>query len=85
MNILVLTLPGTAVTYYGEEIGMLDNLEISYEDGMDPEGCNNPPEQFYEKSRDFERTPFQWDDSVNAGEFLVVCSHSYSSTYPGGV
>lgn len=69
MNALAILLPGTSVTYYGEEIGMVNNYAITYEQGMDPQGCNYPPDQFYFRSRDFERTPFQWDDSVNAGTF----------------
>ena len=38
LNILVLTLPGTPTTYYGEEIGMLDIPIPSYEDTQDPSG-----------------------------------------------
>lgn len=68
MNAVNLLLPGTSITYYGEEIGMVDNYDITYEEGVDPQGCNYPKESFKEMSRDFERTPFQWDDSVNAGE-----------------
>jgi alpha-glucosidase len=70
MNILLTLLPGTSVTYYGEEIGMIDNTDITYEEGVDPWGCNYPPEEFSIRTRDFERTPFQWDSTVNAGEFL---------------
>ena len=34
---LVLLLPGTATTYYGEEIGMVDGI-IDWEDTKDPMG-----------------------------------------------
>lgn len=72
MNALVTLLPGTSVTYYGEEIGMLDNTDITYEEGLDPLGCNYPPEEFASRTRDFERTPMQWDSSTNAGEFFKL-------------
>ena len=39
MNILLLTLPGTPTTYYGEELGMRD-VVVSFEDTQDPWGKN---------------------------------------------
>lgn len=66
MNMLSLSLPGVAVTYNGEEIAM-ENGEVSWEQGQDPQACNGRPEDFHWQSRDFERTPFHWDASVNAG------------------
>jgi alpha-glucosidase len=50
VNMLVTLLPGTGVTYNGEEIGMTDLAMESPNDSRDPE-----------------RTPFQWDDSISAG------------------
>ena len=41
-NLITMTLPGVAVTYQGEEIGMV-NTDISYEDTVDPSGCNCGP------------------------------------------
>lgn len=35
VTMLATTLPGTAVTYYGEEIGMHD-VEVSWEETQDP-------------------------------------------------
>ncbi|XP_066995975.2 maltase A1 [Anabrus simplex] len=67
MNMVVMLLPGTAITYDGEEIGMTDNMDITYEEGQDPQGCTAGQEHFKDKSRDFERSPMQWDDSDNAG------------------
>uniref|UniRef100_A0A182MQP9 alpha-glucosidase n=1 Tax=Anopheles culicifacies TaxID=139723 RepID=A0A182MQP9_9DIPT len=67
MNILLMTLPGVAVTYNGEEIGMVDYRDMSWEDSLDPQGCNVGPEEYKWKSRDPQRTPFQWDDTFNAG------------------
>ena len=58
MNMLALMLPGLAVTYQGEEVGMLDTA-ISWEDTRDPAGCACGPARYQECSRDPERTPFQ--------------------------
>jgi len=63
---ILLLLPGTPVTYYGEEIGM-KNGNISWEDTQDPFGCSAGPEHYKEYSRDPERTPMQWDDTENSG------------------
>ncbi|XP_055310987.1 probable maltase isoform X2 [Sitodiplosis mosellana] len=65
-NILIKTLPGIAITYYGEEIGMT-NQYISWNDTIDPRACQTNPDIFHEYSRDPERTPMQWDSSTNAG------------------
>ena len=61
---LYLTLRGTPIMYYGEEIGMENNDPTRKEDVKDPEGKTGWPE---EKGRDGERTPMQWDESANAG------------------
>ncbi|KAH8390165.1 hypothetical protein KR200_008418, partial [Drosophila serrata] len=66
MNMLVMILPGVSVTYQGEEIGMTDG-EISWEDTVDPWGCNSNPEIYEQYTRDPERTPFQWTSGANAG------------------
>ncbi|GAB0089227.1 hypothetical protein DMENIID0001_037400 [Sergentomyia squamirostris] len=50
MNTVVLTLPGTSITYYGEEIGMRDFRDFQFWDSRDPN-----------------RTPMQWDDTVFSG------------------
>lgn len=65
-NILLQTLPGNAVTYNGEEIGMPDGY-VSWEDTVDPQGCNTNPTDYLEYSRDGARTPMQWDNTTNAG------------------
>ncbi|KAG5861741.1 Maltase 2, partial [Gonioctena quinquepunctata] len=64
-NMLVALLPGVMVTYNGEEIGMEDG-EVTCEEGFDPQAIKNCS-TFNQFSRDFERTPFQWDDTMNAG------------------
>ncbi|XP_017471229.1 PREDICTED: maltase A2 [Rhagoletis zephyria] len=53
MTMLVHALPGTSVTYYGEEIGM-SNVATEYT----PVSCDD---------RDPERTPMQWDTTAHAG------------------
>lgn len=58
---------GVAVTYNGDEIGMLDYRDMSFEDTLDPQGINAGPENYKWASRDPERTPFQWDATANAG------------------
>jgi alpha-glucosidase len=64
MAALYLTLRGTPIMYYGEEIGMRTTPPTRREDVKDPIGRKGWPK---EKGRDGERTPMQWDDSVNAG------------------
>src|SRR5579864_544336 len=64
MASLYLTLRGTAILYYGEEIGMQNTDPARKEDVKDPIGRLGWPQ---EKGRDGERTPMQWDDSPNAG------------------
>ena len=52
LNVLLLTLPGTAITYYGEEIGMTD-AQVHFKSNKD--------------FRDPQRSPMQWSDEKNAG------------------
>ena len=61
---LYLTLRGTPIMYYGEEIGMTNNDPKRREDVKDPIGKLGWPK---EKGRDGERTPMQWNASENAG------------------
>lgn len=65
-NILLKTLPGIPITYYGEEIGMTD-VTISWEDTTDTPACNKNETTYYTVTRDGVKTPFQWDGSTNAG------------------
>lgn len=55
LNVLLLTLPGTPTTYYGEEIGMTD-VYVDQSQRKDLYG-----------DRDMERTPMQWSSEENAG------------------
>ena len=61
---LYLTLRGTPIMYYGEEIGMKTTPPTRKEDVKDPIGRTGWPK---EKGRDGQRTPMQWDESENAG------------------
>ncbi|KAF1441543.1 Neutral and basic amino acid transport protein rBAT, partial [Pygoscelis antarcticus] len=58
MNMLILTLPGTPVTYYGEEIGM----ENIVSENVSEEHINSDPVVTFP-----EKSPMQWDGEVNAG------------------
>ncbi|XP_078714084.1 amino acid transporter heavy chain SLC3A1 isoform X2 [Lampetra fluviatilis] len=58
-TMLLLTLPGTPVTYYGEEIGMTN---VVVNDIQDPYGKKYPA-----RNRDPQRSPMHWDNSTSAG------------------
>jgi alpha-glucosidase len=64
MGAFYLTLRGTPIMYYGEEIGMENNDPTRKEDVKDPIGRTGWPA---EKGRDGERTPMQWNTGPNAG------------------
>ncbi|NXO34965.1 SLC31 protein, partial [Locustella ochotensis] len=57
MNMLLLTLPGTPVTYYGEEIGMENVASVS------EELVNSGPVLVALP----QKSPMQWDGKINAG------------------
>jgi len=58
LHVLTLTLPGTALVYYGNEIGMTDYNGTRQRDSA---GLRDPS-----RSRDPYRTPMQWTDELNA-------------------
>ncbi|HEY0702255.1 MAG TPA: alpha-glucosidase [Candidatus Acidoferrales bacterium] len=64
MAAMYLTLRGTPIMYYGEEIGMQNNDPKRREDVKDPIGRLGWPKN---KGRDGERTPMQWNGGENAG------------------
>jgi alpha-glucosidase len=64
MAALYLTLRGTPILYYGEELGMENNDPKTKEEVQDPYGKTGWPLQ---KGRDGERTPMQWTPAPNAG------------------
>ncbi|XP_024408637.2 amino acid transporter heavy chain SLC3A1 [Desmodus rotundus] len=65
MNMLVFTLPGTPITYYGEEIGMGDILAANTNES-------------YDVTTLLSKSPMQWDNSSNAG--FSEGSHSWLPT-----
>jgi len=75
---LYLTLRGTPIMYYGEEIGMENNDPKRKEDVKDPIGKLGWP---VNKGRDGERTPMQWSDGVNAGFTTATPWLPVPSTY----
>lgn len=58
LAVLSMTLPGITVVYNGEEIGMDDHREISWEETQDPQACLTNETYYKEVSRDPVRTPF---------------------------
>lgn len=62
-QMLLLTLRGTPTMYYGDELGMPD-VEIPPELYQDPPALNEPGRAY---SRDFVRTPMQWNNAPYAG------------------
>jgi alpha-glucosidase len=59
-----LTLRGSPIMYYGEELGMENNDPKRKEDVKDPIGRTGWPQEI---GRDGERTPMQWNTDKNAG------------------
>lgn len=63
---LLLTVRGTPVLYYGQEIGMVDYVDMPPEKSRDTAVLDDHAGAL-PSARDGARTPMQWDDSVNAG------------------
>jgi alpha-glucosidase len=57
--VMLLTLPGQAFVYYGDELGMTDTKIL-------PSQIRDPA-AVHDASRDPERTPMLWDSGTNAG------------------
>jgi alpha-glucosidase len=57
---MLLTLRGTPVLYYGDELGMPET-ELADDDRLDPAGETDPP------GRDGARTPMHWSGEPGAG------------------
>src|SRR3984893_18107338 len=64
MASLYLTLRGSPILYYGEELGMENNDPKRKQDVKDPQGITGWPGEI---GRDGERTPMQWSTATNAG------------------
>ncbi|XP_078086663.1 amino acid transporter heavy chain SLC3A1-like [Mustelus asterias] len=74
VNMLLLTLPGTPTTYYGEELGM-ENIIVPEDEIQDPFGKFDPT-----ANRDPQRSPMQWDSSANAG--FSTANKTWLSVHP---
>ena len=81
LNVLLLLLPGTPTTYYGEEIGMKD-IEVSYEDTQDPWGINLGPVRqgaliiIYSLASDFDFSMVEFRSNLIHVDLSVVFSVS---------
>lgn len=78
---MLLTLRGTPLLYYGEELGMENNDPKTKEAVQDPIGKLGWPDEI---GRDGERTPMQWNTSQNAGftsgpRSWLPCPDSYKT------
>lgn len=62
VTITIMMLPGVACIYYGQEIGMMNNL-VRIDQRKDANNDGNTG-----AARDGERLPMQWDDTMNAGK-----------------
>uniref|UniRef100_A0A8D3BKW1 Amino acid transporter heavy chain SLC3A1 n=1 Tax=Scophthalmus maximus TaxID=52904 RepID=A0A8D3BKW1_SCOMX len=75
INMLLLTLPGTPTTYYGEEIGM-ENINVTDSQIQDPAGKFNAS-----ASRDPQRSPMQWSGNMN-GDFNNKTNVTWLPVHP---
>ncbi|XP_050543700.1 maltase A1-like [Daktulosphaira vitifoliae] len=66
IHMIQLLLPGTTVTYNGDELGM-ENTFIRWDQTVDNAGLNVGSSRYQLFSRDPERSPFIWNDDLNAG------------------
>lgn len=62
-TLLLMSLRGNAIIYYGEELGLMQ-VDIPFDQLYDPEAIANWPLTL---SRDGARTPMPWDDSEHVG------------------
>ncbi len=63
---VICTVPGMAVMYYGDELGLAD-VPIPPEKVRDPRAAYADDPTVIGEGRDPERTPMQWNDSTYAG------------------
>lgn len=79
--IMTMMLPGVNVIYNGEEIMMVDNNDITWEQTQDPQACATNRSAYASVSRDPVRTPFQWDGTANAG-FSTTTGETFLPIHP---
>jgi glycosidase len=74
-------LPGTSVTYYGEELGMTDRCAFFEDDNHEtPAKICDPATTTF--GSEWARSPMQWDDTKNAGfstsdELFIPAADNY--------
>ncbi|XP_018908637.1 maltase 2 [Bemisia tabaci] len=66
LHMMQMVLPGTSVSYMGDEIGMEDTF-IRWDQTLDPPALNAGPERYLRFTRDPARTPFQWGTCTSGG------------------
>lgn len=67
---LLLLLPGTAISYMGDELAMEDT-KIRWTQTDDTYAKKFGIKKFESVSRDPERTPFQWNSGQHAGSEML--------------
>lgn len=66
LNTIVTLLPGTSVTYYGEEIGMEDSCaKFGPDHNVSAKICSEEEKKTWSDA--WVRSPMQWDNKTNAG------------------
>nr|XP_018909322.1 PREDICTED: maltase A3-like [Bemisia tabaci] len=66
LHFIQFLLPGTCITYNGDEFAMEDTY-VRWSETLDPQAIGAGIDRFEEKSRDPERSPLQWNSSTSAG------------------
>ncbi|XP_026677799.1 maltase 2 [Diaphorina citri] len=66
LHMISLLLPGTTITYNGDELGMEDSF-TRWDQTVDPQALGVGPKRYTQFTRDGCRSPFQWDGTINAG------------------
>ncbi|XP_014282431.1 maltase 1 [Halyomorpha halys] len=66
LHMMVMSLPGTVLTYNGDEFG-LEDAYVRYDEGRDLQGLRAGPSGFASMSRDFQRGPIPWNATRYGG------------------
>ncbi|KYN23083.1 Maltase 1, partial [Trachymyrmex cornetzi] len=60
------------VTYYGEEIGMVDKMDISWMDTQDPQACNAGKDKYKSRSRDPHTIPMELFQKCRYQSYKII-------------
>ncbi|XP_050543464.1 maltase 2-like isoform X6 [Daktulosphaira vitifoliae] len=66
LHMFQMLLPGTPVTYYGDELGIRDTF-VRWDQTIDKGALNVGPERYEKFTRDPVRAPFPWNYSIHGG------------------